>query len=57
MTPSYAALFRSPYRALMVAALGATFLGSLDALMVLRGVELPLGDVEGADEATFNRIL
>ncbi len=33
-SPSYAALFRSPYLALMVAALGATFLGALDALMV-----------------------
>ena len=27
VTPSYAALFRPPYRALMIAALGATFLG------------------------------
>ena len=34
MAPSYAALFGARYRALMVAALGATFLGSLDALMV-----------------------
>ena len=47
MTPSYAALFRSPYRALMVAALGATFLGSLDALMVTTALPTAAQDIGG----------
>jgi len=47
MTPSYAALFRSPYRALMVAALGATFLGSLDALMVVTALPSAAQDIGG----------
>jgi MFS family permease len=47
MTPSYAALFRSPYRALMVAALGATFLGSLDALMVITALPTAAEEIGG----------
>lgn len=47
MTPSYTALFRSPYRALMVAALGATFLGSLDALMVTTALPTAAEDIGG----------
>jgi MFS family permease len=47
VTPSYAALFRSPYRALMVAALGATFLGSLDALMVTTALPTAAQDIGG----------
>lgn len=47
MTPSYAALFRSPYRALMVAALGATFLGSLDALMVTTALPTAAEEIGG----------
>jgi MFS family permease len=49
MTPSYAALFRSPYRALMTAALGATFLGSLDALMVITALPTAAQDIGGVD--------
>jgi MFS family permease len=49
MTPSYAALFRSPYRALMVAALGATFLGSLDALMVVTALPTAAQEIGGVD--------
>lgn len=49
MTPSYAALFRSPYRALMVAALGATFLGSLDALMVITALPTAAQEIGGVD--------
>ena len=49
MSPSYAALFRSPYRALMVAALGATFLGSLDALMVVTALPSAAQDIGGVD--------
>ena len=49
MAPSYAALFRSPYRALMVAALGATFLGSLDALMVVTALPSAAQDIGGVD--------
>jgi MFS family permease len=47
VTPSYAALFRAPYRTLMVAALGATFLGSLDALMVTTALPTAAQDVGG----------
>ncbi|MGZ4431555.1 MAG: MFS transporter, partial [Gaiellales bacterium] len=47
MTPSYAALFRPPYRALMVSALGATFLGSLDALMVVTALPSAAQDIGG----------
>ena len=47
MTPSYAALFRAPYRTLMVAALGATFSGSLDALMVTTALPTAAQDVGG----------
>jgi MFS family permease len=47
--PSYSALFRSPYRALMVAALGATFLGSLDALMVVTALPSAAQDIGGVD--------
>jgi MFS family permease len=49
MAPSFAALFRSPYRALMVAALGATFLGSLDALMVVTALPSAAQDIGGVD--------
>ena len=49
MSPSYAALFRSPYRAMMVAALGATFLGSLDALMVVTALPSAAQDIGGVD--------
>src|SRR4051794_41901913 len=48
-TPSFAALFRHPYRALMVAALGATFLGSLDALMVVTALPSAAQDIGGVD--------
>src|SRR4051812_28037514 len=47
VSPSYAALFRSPFRALMVAALGATFLGSLDALMVVTALPSAAQDIGG----------
>ncbi len=46
MTPSYAALFRN-HGALMVAALGATFLGSLDALMVTTALPTAAQDIGG----------
>ena len=49
MTPSYAALFRAPYTALMIAALGATFLGSLDALMVTTALPSAAQDIGGVD--------
>ena len=49
MTPSYAALFRAPHTALMVAALGATFLGSLDALMVTTALPSAAQDIGGVD--------
>ena len=49
VTPSYAALFRAPYRALMIAALGATFLGSLDALMVTTALPTAAQDIGGVD--------
>ena len=49
MSPSYAALFRSPYRAMMVAALGATVLGSLDALMVVTALPSAAQDIGGVD--------
>lgn len=49
MTPSYSSLFGSPYRALMVAALGATFLGSLDALMVVTALPSAAQDIGGVD--------
>jgi MFS family permease len=49
VTPSYAALFRAPYTALMVAALGATFLGSLDALMVTTALPSAAQDIGGVD--------
>ncbi|MGN6380381.1 MAG: MFS transporter [Gaiellales bacterium] len=49
MTASYAALFSSRYRALMVAALGATFLGSLDALMVTTALPTAAQDIGGVD--------
>jgi hypothetical protein len=49
VSPSYAALFRSPYRAMMVAALGATFLGSLDALMVVTALPSAAQDIGGVD--------
>ncbi|MDX6591009.1 MAG: hypothetical protein QOJ13_205 [Gaiellales bacterium] len=49
MTPSYAALFRSPYRSLMAAALGATFLGSLDALMVITALPTAAQEIGGVD--------
>ncbi len=47
--PSYAALFGRRYRALMVAALGATFLGSLDALMVTTALPTAAQDIGGVD--------
>jgi MFS family permease len=46
VTPSYAALFRN-HGALMVAALGATFLGSLDALMVTTALPTAAQDIGG----------
>ncbi len=49
MTPSYAALFGPRYRALMVAALGATFLGSLDALMVTTALPTAAQDIGGVN--------
>jgi MFS family permease len=49
MSPSYAALFGARYRALMVAALGATFLGSLDALMVTTALPTAAQDIGGVD--------
>jgi MFS family permease len=49
VTPSYAALFRAPHTALMVAALGATFLGSLDALMVTTALPSAAQDIGGVD--------
>src|SRR4029078_8781954 len=49
VTPSYAALFRAPYTALMIAALGATFLGSLDALMVTTALPSAAQDIGGVD--------
>ena len=49
MSASYASLFRSPYRALMVSALGATFLGSLDALMVVTALPSAAQDIGGVD--------
>jgi MFS family permease len=49
MTASYAALFGHRYRALMVAALGATFLGSLDALMVTTALPTAAQDIGGVD--------
>jgi MFS family permease len=49
MTASYAALFGHRYRALMVAALGATFLGSLDALMVTTALPTAAQDIGGLD--------
>ena len=49
MTASYAALFGPRYRALMVAALGATFLGSLDALMVTTALPTAAQDIGGVD--------
>jgi MFS family permease len=48
VTPSYAALFRN-HGALMVAALGATFLGSLDALMVTTALPTAAQDIGGVD--------
>ena len=44
---SFAALFRAPYLALMVAALGATFLGSLDALMVTTALPTAAEEIGG----------
>lgn len=44
---SYRALFHAPYRALMVAALGATFLGSLDSLMVSTALPTAAQDIGG----------
>jgi MFS family permease len=49
VTPSYAALFRAPHTALMIAALGATFLGSLDALMVTTALPSAAQDIGGVD--------
>ncbi len=49
MNPSYAALFGARYRALMVAALGATFLGSLDALMVTTALPTAAQDIGGVN--------
>jgi MFS family permease len=49
VTASYAALFGTRYRALMVAALGATFLGSLDALMVTTALPTAAQDIGGVD--------
>jgi MFS family permease len=49
VTASYAALFGPRYRALMVAALGATFLGSLDALMVTTALPTAAQDIGGVD--------
>jgi MFS family permease len=49
VTPSYAAFARAPYRALMTAALGATFLGSLDALMVTTALPTAAQDIGGVD--------
>jgi MFS family permease len=49
VSPSYAALFRAPHTALMVAALGATFLGSLDALMVTTALPSAAQDIGGVD--------
>src|SRR5439155_7373740 len=46
VTPSYAALFLN-HGALMVAALGATFLGSLDALMVTTALPTAAQDIGG----------
>jgi len=46
VTPSYAALFRN-HGTLMVAALGATFLGSLDALMVTTALPTAAQDIGG----------
>src|SRR5437879_551814 len=49
MSASYSALFGPSYRALMVAALGATFLGSLDALMVVTALPSAAQDIGGVD--------
>jgi hypothetical protein len=49
MNASYSALFGPAYRALMVAALGATFLGSLDALMVVTALPSAAQDIGGVD--------
>jgi MFS family permease len=49
VSASYAALFGPSYRALMVAALGATFLGSLDALMVVTALPSAAQDIGGVD--------
>jgi MFS family permease len=49
VTPSYKALFRPPYATLMVAALGATFLGSLDALMVTTALPTAAQEIGGVD--------
>jgi MFS family permease len=49
VTPSYAALFRGRMRALMIAALGATFLGSLDALMVTTALPTAAQEIGGVD--------
>jgi len=49
VTASYSALFGPAYRALMVAALGATFLGSLDALMVVTALPSAAQDIGGVD--------
>ncbi len=48
-TPSFASLFGPSYRALMIAALGATFLGSLDALMVVTALPSAAQDIGGVD--------
>jgi MFS family permease len=48
-TPSFGALFRPPHRALVAAALGATFLGSLDALMVVTALPSAAQDIGGVN--------
>ena len=49
MAPSYAALLRPPYRALLITALGATFLGAVDALMVVTALPTAAQEIGGVD--------
>jgi MFS family permease len=49
VAPSYAALLRPPYRALLITALGATFLGAVDALMVVTALPTAAQEIGGVD--------
>jgi len=48
--PSYADLVRPPVRALMISALGATFLGAVDTLMVVTALPTAAQDIGGVDQ-------